>query len=122
MENGLYNMIEDPENDNTWDCRSCRLQFDSRGKRDAHHRKTHQKLAIAESLSGHKMSVRRSTTGKFDCSCGKEFLHAQSLQLHYKRCYEPIENEVESSENEQGMYYTEITNSRTGHGGCKFRY
>lgn len=104
MENGLDDTIEESENDNTWNCRSCGLRFDSRGRRDAHHRKTHQKLAIAKSSSrgNNTLSVRRSTTGKFGCSCGKEFSHTQSLQLHYKRCSESIETEVESSENEQG--------------------
>jgi len=84
----------------TWQCRSCIQQFDSKGKRDAHHRKEHQKL-VTINVSHEKQSIEKSTKGDFICSCGKAFLHAQSLQRHSKSCIGPIlmdEDDLESVE------------------------
>ena len=101
MDDSPVSIINDSQEENIWYCRSCGLQFESKGKRDAHHRKQHQKLTIAGCAGQKKLCVKRTAAGKFGCSCGKEFLHVQSLQRHCKRCKELIEIEVENSENEE---------------------
>ena len=58
METGLNNSINGSEEYKTWDCRSCELQFNSKGKWDAHHRKNHQKLAITRCADNNKQSVK----------------------------------------------------------------
>ena len=99
MENGAgQSQIE-----KTWQCRSCIQQFDSKGKRDAHHRKEHQKL-VTINVSHEKQSIEKSTKGDFICSCGKAFLYAQSLQRHCKSCIDSIlmnEDDLESIEHEE---------------------
>jgi hypothetical protein len=88
-----------------WLCRSCDEQFDSKGKRDAHHRKKHQTIVIAKSVSHQQYRIVRSTTQKFDCSCGREFSHVQSLQRHTKSCNGwilAVESVNDNSEHEEG--------------------
>src|SRR5271154_4208428 len=87
----------------TWQCRSCIQQFDSKGKRDAHHRKEHQKL-VTINVSHEKQSIEKSTKGDFIYSYEKAFLHAQSLQRHFKSCIESIlmnEDDLESVKYEE---------------------
>ena len=90
-----------------WQCRSCDQQFDSKGKRDAHHRKEHQKLVTTHSGAHQKQRIMRSTIKKFDCPCGKKFSHVQSLQRHCKTCpggIFTVETADDSSQHEEGMY------------------
>jgi len=99
MENGADQL----QIEMTWQCRSCIQQFDSKGKRDAHHRKEHQKLVTINVLH-EKQSIEKSTKGDFACSCGRAFWHAQSLQRHSKGCIDPIlmdEDDLESIQHEE---------------------
>ena len=50
------------ENQEQWKCRSCVEVFDTRGKRDAHQRKVHQKAATGRS---ERLQVQCSGTGRF---------------------------------------------------------
>jgi hypothetical protein len=91
------------ENQEQWKCRSCVKGFDTRGKRDAHHRKAHQKVATGRS---ERTQVQRSVAGKFICECGNSYDRAQSLKRHRQGCYATIamiEEGENSSENEEGM-------------------
>jgi hypothetical protein len=92
------------ENQEQWKCRSCVEVFDTRGKRDAHHRKVHQKFAIERSG---RAQVQRSVAGKFVCECGNSYDRAQSLKRHRQECYAAIamiEGGENSSEDEEGMF------------------
>jgi hypothetical protein len=66
-----------------WQCRSRDQQFDSKGKRDAHHRK---EPVTTHSGAHQQQRTIRSTTKKFDCPSGKKFSLVQSLQRHCKTC------------------------------------
>ena len=92
------------ENQEQWKCRSCMEVFDTRGKRDAHHRKVHQKFAVGRSG---RAQVQRSAAGKFVCECENSYDRAQSLKRHRQKCYAAIamiEGGENSSENEEGMF------------------
>jgi len=82
-----------------WQCRGCERQFETRGKRDAHTRKEHQKVTTnINGMRGNDGTMRRDGE-KFRCKCGKEFLHPSSLQRHSKRCNHfmfTIDNEDEN--------------------------
>jgi len=70
-----------------WQCRNCERVFDTRGKRDAHQRKEHQKIVTTYDQSNQRTRSERSITSKdFFCSCGKTFSHTQSFQRHAKSC------------------------------------
>jgi hypothetical protein len=92
------------ENQEQWKCRSCVEVFDTRGKRDAHHRKMHQKFAVGRS---ERAQVQRSIAGKFVCECGNTYDRAQSLKRHRQGCYAAIamiEGGENSSEDEEGIF------------------
>src|SRR5271154_6972623 len=100
MENGSEQLL----NVEKWHCRHCTRSFDSRGKRDGHYRKEHQKLYQSFDLGDQNKSIQRSREGKFVCSCGKGFWRAQSLQRHSKGCIDPIlmdEDDLESIQHEE---------------------
>lgn len=75
------------ENQNQWKCRGCLEVFDTRGKRDAHHRKMHQTVVGEGSGS---TNTQRSVDGKFVCECGLRYNVAQSLKRHKRSCYSAI--------------------------------
>ena len=87
-----------------WKCRGCDRNFETRGQRDSHHRLKHQKRAINSNL-GDRAIVERVEDERFACACQKKFWHASSLQRHKRTCNTSIliENESESSENEEDM-------------------
>jgi len=69
---------------NQWQCHTCDQVFETRGKRDSHQRKKHQKIAITDN---EQVIVGRSATSKeFCCPCGKTFPYAHSLKRHTKTC------------------------------------
>jgi hypothetical protein len=68
-----------------WHCRSCEALFETKGKRDAHHRKMHQSISQQSSSNLTRM---RSRTGKFICQCSREYQSVQALRKHEKRCKE----------------------------------
>lgn len=87
-----------------WKCRSCVEVFDTRGKRNAHHRKVHQKFATERSG---RAQVQRSVAGKFVCECGNCYDQAQSLTRHRQGCYAAIamiEGGENNSEHEEGIF------------------
>jgi hypothetical protein len=91
-------------NQEQWKCRSCEQVFDTRGKRDAHHRKVHQNFTFERSG---RAQVQRSDHGKFACECGKEYDRVQYLQRHRPSCYAAIamiEGGENSSEHEEGTF------------------
>ena len=90
-----------------WQCRSCDKQFDTRGKRDAHHRKEHQREIPKIGMMVESQGTKRGEGEKFPCRCGKDFWHAWSWQRHRKSCNALIltaEMADESPEQGQGMY------------------
>ena len=92
------------ENQEQWKCRSCVVVFDTRGKRDSHQRKVHQKAATGRS---EKSQVQRSGTGRFVCECGNSYERAQSLKRHRQECYAAIamiEGGRNNSEHEEGIF------------------
>ena len=100
MENGNSELL----NDVKWNCRHCTRSFDSRGKRNGHFNKEHRKKCIINGRDIEQSSVKRSEQNKFVCPCGKAFLHAQSLQRHFKSCIGSIlmdEDDLESIEHEE---------------------
>ena len=100
MKNGLEQLL----NVEKWHCPHCIRSFDSRGKRDEHYRKEHQKECQTVTLVDENQSIQRARQGKFACHCGKEFWRAQSLQRHCKGCIDSIliiEDDLESTEHEE---------------------
>ena len=100
MENGSEQLL----NVEKWHCRHCTRSFDSRGKRDGHYRKEHQKQCQTVTLIDENQSIQRTREGKFACSCGKAFWHAQSLQRHSKGCIDAIlmdEDDLERIQHEE---------------------
>jgi hypothetical protein len=92
------------DNQEQWKCRSCVEVFDTRGKRNAHHRKLHQKFATGRAG---RIQVQRSIAGKFVCECGNYYDQAQSLTRHRQGCYATIamiEGGDNGSENVEGMF------------------
>jgi hypothetical protein len=64
-----------------WKCRNCIRVFETRGRRDAHHRSKHQGLSnVTEG------ELQRSEDGRFVCQCGKTYQQVQALKRHQKAC------------------------------------
>ena len=85
-----------------WKCRSCEEVFTTRGKRNAHQRKLHQKFATP---NNGRIQLQRSLTEKFVYKCGTCYNQAQSLSRHRRSCYSAIamaEVGVNNSEEEEG--------------------
>ncbi len=82
----MSNIIDD----NQWQCRRCERNFDTRGKRDAHHRKEHQKVTTNIDGMTENNGVTRNEGEKFSCQCGKGFWRLYSLQRHSKSCSAPM--------------------------------
>jgi hypothetical protein len=73
--------------DAQWKCRNCDEEFDTRGRRDAHQRREHQRFVTTHNQGNQQTTFQRSTTSNdFRCSCGKIFSYSQSLQRHVKTC------------------------------------
>jgi len=95
------------ENQEQWKCRSCAHSFDTRGRRDAHYKREHQReVSDIRGNTGNE-GVRRAVGEKFECFCGIKFWHAWSLKRHRQGCYAAIAMIVggeNSSEHEEGMF------------------
>jgi len=88
-----------------WICNTCGQGFDKRGKRDNHQQSEHRRQIMVDSIDQEQQQVERSESGKFECACGKGFLHGRSLKRHRIGCNATnliIESPTESSENEEG--------------------
>ena len=87
-------------------CKTCGVEFDSRGRRDNHQQREHRHdIADTKSMAGRV--VQRSEDGKLACPCGRTVLHPRSLRRHRESCRAAlimIESESESSVDVQGMY------------------
>jgi len=83
-----------------WKCRSCTGVFETRGRRDAHHRFEHQGLA-----NGTEGQSRRSMSGRFECQCGKAYQRAQELKRHQKKCETPVAILEATVVEEEGTHY-----------------
>lgn len=69
-----------------WRCRSCIRVFDTRGKRDSHHRREHQASSTGQTTFGEKYTVTRRRDGDFRCVCGLGYKHSSSLKRHKTGC------------------------------------
>jgi hypothetical protein len=88
-----------------WHCRSCSKAFATRGIRDAHHRREHQRVLITEA-SGVQRQVERTVDGKFECICGKVYSRGQGLNRHQSKCggvIDALESEAVEDGIELGM-------------------
>ena len=72
--------------DAQWHCRSCTNVFQIRGKRDSHHRKTHQQRSGRKEIIGLNRQLQRSNTETFECLCGKKYMMVQGLFRHQRTC------------------------------------
>src|SRR5436190_16001496 len=73
-----------------WICTSCGSGFETKGKRDSHHRKEHANRSTnpySESLNNR---TRGSNDGRLTCICGRVYKRAQSLNRHRTSCTEWI--------------------------------
>lgn len=112
-------------NEEQWKCRSCVRVFDTKGKRDAHHKRTHQVAAVDRSGIAH---THRSVDGKFVCECGNGYHRSQALKRHKESCYAAIamiEGGGISLEQEEGsgpfFQYEQAINGRTDKSGNGYR-
>lgn len=76
------------DNQREWKCRSCENVFETRGRRDRHHKKTHQRSAIGKSggLQVAREEMEGEEVGKFVCQCGKEYEEGYALMRHQQNC------------------------------------
>jgi len=95
------------ENQEQWKCRSCANSFDTRGRRDAHYKREHQRKVSGVRGNTRNEGVRRAEGEQFACICGKKFWHVFSLKRHEQRCYAAIamiEGGENISEHEEGIF------------------
>src|SRR5271169_1482508 len=88
-----------------WKCRSCDIQFETRGKRDGHQRREHQRVPADDTRDLRTQVEGNPGQGRFVCPCGKTYSTKQSLGRHRMGCSGPIgmvEGFSESSEHEEG--------------------
>ena len=64
-----------------WNCRSCHYVFETRGRRDSHHRLVHQGLANTTMEAS-----KRREDGRVECICGRRYQRVQELKRHQKAC------------------------------------
>jgi hypothetical protein len=69
-----------------WNCKTCGEEFNTKGKRDHHHRKEHRNSANEGPAGSFDTSVHRSEGGKFMCECKRGYESIQSLRRHKKTC------------------------------------
>lgn len=63
----------------TWECRHCKATFDTKGRRDAHYRKSHQESTKTK-------ENKRTTDGTFMCTCSASFTTIGNLKRHQESC------------------------------------
>ena len=77
--------------------------FNTKGKRDAHHRRMHQVSTIERIEIGNTI---RSVDRKFVCECGIGYHRVQALKHHKQDCYASIamiESDGNRLDQEEGM-------------------
>ena len=84
-----------------WICSSCGTGFETKGKRDSHHRKEHQNVSHIKPGDCLEHELRRSRHGKFICECRREYETGQALRKHKTRCIHGILGERPESVQEQ---------------------
>jgi hypothetical protein len=87
-----------------WICRSCGAEFETRGKRDAHHRKVHRVTGPRSQSTVKNARMRRSTGGKFVCQCNREYESVQALLKHKKRCFVEEMMDIDEDDGVEGKY------------------
>ena len=60
--------------------------FESKGKRDSHHRKEHQNRYTIPHCEALNSRTRDSNDGALTCVCGRRYQHARSLNRHRTSC------------------------------------
>ncbi len=85
-----------------WICRSCGSDFETRGKRDGHHRKVHQNTVAKSQLCVQTARMRRSNGGKFVCECKREYESVQALRKHKKTCFAEELMDVDEDDPSEG--------------------
>ena len=78
------------KNQEQWKCRSCGQGFETKGRRDGHHRKMHQRVSLGDGRRSREERIRGIEGTKFECSCGKKFGYSSSLTWHKRGCYSAI--------------------------------
>ena len=94
------------ENQEQWKCRSCGQGFETKGRRDGHHRRVHQRASLGDGRRSRAEGIRETGEAKFECSCGKKFGYSSSLTRHRRGCYSEIAmiaSGGNSSEYEEGI-------------------
>ena len=95
------------ENQEQWKCRSCANSFDTRGRRDAHYKRAHQRKVSGARGNTRNEGVRRAEGEQFACICGRKFWHVFSLKRHEQGCYAAIamiEGGENISEHQEGIF------------------
>ena len=83
-----------------WICHTCREEFQTKGRRDAHRERVHRQKTLS------KQGPVRSENGKFVCGCGRDYVIAQSLKRHQKNCHEATvmdETSNDDEDNDEGI-------------------
>ena len=93
------------ENQDSWKCWGCLQVFDTKGKRDAYHRKIIQKFTVKRSGTA---QIQRSRAGKFEYNCSNGYPRAQALKRYKQGCYASIAIMADmesSSDYKEGIIY-----------------
>src|SRR5271169_1577882 len=69
-----------------WICNSCGNCFETKGKRDVHHRKEHDKRSTILYFEGLTIRTRHTIDGKLSYVCGRYYQYVQSLNRHRTSC------------------------------------
>jgi hypothetical protein len=86
-----------------WICKSCGSEFETKGKRDHHHRTKHQNEAKDSNIPLTK-KIRRSSEGKFVCECQRKYESVSALRKHQKGCSGQSLMNINSGDSDEGMF------------------
>jgi len=66
--------MSDIDNHDWWQCRNCNREFDTRGQRDYHQRKTHQNIVTTHDQNEQRGRIQRSISSFIPLKNLRKFL------------------------------------------------
>ena len=69
-----------------WICRTCGTGFETKERRDSHHKKEYENRSINPYSEVLNIRIRHSNDGRLTCAYGRHYQRAQSLNRHRTSC------------------------------------